>query len=112
MCTYTLSSVPTSFSDYYFEYDWCKHWYSRQCTTKTNRFSISTHTIGSWNYDMNHAEAFHPQKLYSSTCDSLCPTKDSQQDYICQMCDDGRTMGIDLTCINCWAAYDYSLIQI
>ncbi|CAF0980921.1 unnamed protein product [Adineta steineri] len=112
MCTYTLSSVPASFSDYYFEYDWCKYWYSRQCTTKTNRFSISTQTIGSWNYDMNHAEAFHPQKLYSNTCDSLCPTKDSQQDYICRMCDEGRSLGIDLTCINCWAAYDYSLIQI
>ncbi|CAF4036071.1 unnamed protein product [Rotaria sp. Silwood1] len=111
-CTYTLPAVDISLSDYYFEYNWCKHWYSTQCTVKSNRFSIPTHAIGSWNYDKNQDQALRPQKLYSTTCSSLCPTREPKLYYVCRMCAEGRSMGIQLTCINCWTTYDYSLVQM
>jgi hypothetical protein len=111
-CRYTLPAVETSLSYYYFEYDWCKHWYSTRCTVKSNRFSIPTHAIGSWNYDINQGQAVHPKELYSSTCSSLCPTEKPELYYVCRMCDEGRPMGIQLTCTNCWIAYDYSLVQM
>jgi hypothetical protein len=111
-CTRILPTVSTSLSDYYFEYNWCKHWYSTQCTAKSNRFSISTHNTGSWNYDMNQGQALHLQKLYSTTCSSLCPTQEPKLYYVCRMCAEGRSMAIHLNCTNCWAAYDYSLVQM
>lgn len=112
LCTHTLPTVSTSLSDYYFEYNWCKHWYSTQCTTKSNRFSISTHNTASWNYDTIREQALHQQKLYSTSCGSLCPTQDPKLYYICQMCADGRSMSIQLNCTNCWANYDYNLVQM
>ncbi len=111
-CTRILPNVSASLSDYYFEYNWCKHWYSRQCTTKSNRFSISTHTTGSWNYDINQGQASRLQKLYSTTCSSLCPTEEPKLYYVCRMCAEGRSMDIQLNCTNCWAAYDYTLVQM
>jgi hypothetical protein len=83
-----------------------------QCTAKSNRFSISIRTTGSWNYDMNQGQAHHLQKLHSTTCSSLCPTEEPKLYYVCRMCAEGRSMGIQLNCTNCWAAYDYSLVQI
>ncbi|CAF0891337.1 unnamed protein product [Rotaria sordida] len=111
-CFYILPDVDSSFSDYYFQFNWCRYWYSTQCTTKSNRFFISKHVIRSWNYDQYRGKALESKELVSTNCTSLCPTQNSKFDYICQMCDEGRSLGIQLTCINCWAIYDYSLIQI
>lgn len=112
LCTRILPTVNVSLSDYYFEYNWCKHWYSTQCTAKSNRFSITTHNAGSWNYDTNHEQAIHVKKLFSTSCSSLCPTQDPELYYICQLCAEGRSMSIELNCTNCWAVYDYSLVQM
>ncbi|CAF2712994.1 unnamed protein product [Rotaria sp. Silwood2] len=111
-CFYILPDVDNSFSDYYFQFNWCRHWYSTQCTTKSSRFSISKHIIRSWNYDRYRGKAVESKELFSTNCENLCPTQNSKFDYICQMCNEGRSLGIQLTCIDCWAIYDYSLIQI
>ncbi|CAF1200573.1 unnamed protein product [Rotaria sp. Silwood1] len=111
-CFYILPDVDNSFSDYYFQFIWCRYWYSTQCTTKSNRFSISKHMIRSWNYDQYRGKALELKELFSTNCKNLCPTQNPKLHYICQMCNEGRSLGIQLTCINCWAIYDYSLIQI
>ncbi|CAF4994947.1 unnamed protein product, partial [Rotaria sp. Silwood1] len=47
-----------------------------------------------------------------ATAGTLCPTREPKLYYVCRMCAEGRSMGIQLTCINCWTTYDYSLVQM
>ncbi|CAF4295374.1 unnamed protein product [Rotaria sp. Silwood2] len=111
-CSRTLPDVEKTFSYYYFEFNWCKHWYSTDCKAKSNQFSIPTHFIGSWNYDEQRGQALTSKSLYLTSCNSLCPTHDRDFSYICQMCAEGRPMGMQINCTNCWATYDYSIVQI
>ena len=111
-CFYTMPNVDSPFSDYYFQFNWCQHWYSLQCTTKSKRFSISKHAIRSWNYDHYRNKALEIKELYSTNCTNLCSIQHSKLDYVCQMCNEGRSLSMQLTCINCWTIYDYSLVQI
>ena len=112
-CFYTFPDVPGStFDDYYFQFNWCQHWYSVRCTVNSNRFSISTHTIGTWNYDSSRGTSLESKELFATHCKTLCPTNHSTLSDICQMCNEGRSMGISLRCINCWAIYDYNSIRI
>ncbi|CAF3509871.1 unnamed protein product [Rotaria socialis] len=111
-CTRTLPAVDKSLSDYYFEFNWCKNWYSTDCTTKSNRFSIPAHTIGSWNYDVQRGQALASKTVYLSSCSSLCPTHDATLFYLCLICNQGRSMSMLVNCTNCWAAYDYSIVQM
>ncbi|CAF4086318.1 unnamed protein product [Rotaria sp. Silwood2] len=111
-CLRTLPAVEKTLSGYYFEFNWCKHWYSTECKVKSNRFSIPTHVIGSWNYDEKRGQALASKTLYLTSCTSLCPTRDTELAYICQMCAKGRPMGIQVNCTNCWATYDYSIVQM
>lgn len=112
LCSYTLPAVGASPSGYYFEFSWCEHGYSVQCTVRSNQFAIPIHAAESWNYDTQRGHARKPTKLYSSTCIDTCPTRDSKLDYLCRMCTDDRSMVVQLACANCWAVYDYSLVQI
>ncbi|CAF1360718.1 unnamed protein product [Rotaria sp. Silwood1] len=111
-CSWTLPVVEKSFSSYYFEFNWCKHWYSTDCTAKSNQFSIPTHAIGSWNYDEQRSQALASKTLYSASCNTMCPTSDIELLYICQMCGKGRSIGMQVNCTNCWATFDYSIVQI
>ncbi|CAF3005244.1 unnamed protein product [Rotaria sp. Silwood2] len=111
-CSWTLPAIEKTLSGYYFEFNWCKHWYSAECKVKNNRFSIPTHVVGSWNYDEQRGEALASKTLYLTTCSSLCPTRDTELFYICQMCGKGRSMGMQINCTNCWATYDYSIVQM
>ncbi|CAF1651479.1 unnamed protein product [Rotaria sp. Silwood1] len=103
-------TIPTSLDRadndkyYYFEFDYC--------TAKSNQFSIPTHAIGSWNYDEQQSQALASKTLYSASCNTMCPTRDIELLYICQMCGKGRSIGMQVNCTNCWATFDYSIVQI
>ncbi|CAF1372480.1 unnamed protein product, partial [Rotaria sp. Silwood1] len=111
-CFYTLPAVKPTFTDYYFEVNWCKYWYSTDCTVKTNYFSIPTHSLGSWNYDEQRGQALKSKTLYLTLCSSLCPTSNIGLSYICQICNKGRPKQIQVNCTNCWTTYDYTVIEM
>jgi hypothetical protein len=112
-CFYKLPDVTDSrFDDLYFEFSWCQTWYSIRCTVNSDQFSIFKHTSGSWNYDTYRGMALESKELFATDCKRSCPTNDSTLSHVCQMCDEGQSMGIELNCINCWAIYDYNSIQI
>lgn len=112
-CFYTLPDITDSkFDDIYFQFNWCPNWYSVRCTVNSDRFSILKHTFGSWNYDPYRGMALESKELFGIDCKISCPTNDSNPSHVCQICNEGRSMDIELSCINCWAIYDYNSIQI
>ncbi|CAF3589020.1 unnamed protein product [Rotaria socialis] len=111
-CSRTLPATGISLAGYYFEFNWCQHWYSTGCTAHSNKFTISAHAVGSWNYDAQHGQALAPKALHFSSCPSLCPTRNIALAYLCNICANRLLLEMQVNCTNCWATFDYSLVEM
>ncbi|CAF1432049.1 unnamed protein product [Rotaria sordida] len=107
LCSDThLSQVEPSISDFYYEFSWCSNWWPFSCFQDGFHFLIPIHVTDGWNYNPASGKASSRKTIFHADCSSK-PTG-----VVGRLCNESRTMSIDLTCANCYLSYDYSILRL